>query len=389
MRLILATVCAFAVAGSVHAADNPSLAAKKQLNGTYEFVHIVRNGQPDTTAGAVTTIRLRNGTIEGAFATTAPNATFDLDTTATPHHMDISAGNETVRGIYEVTKTEDASFLTVAFRRGANADRPTDFAGNHPDDVVYKFRKKVTFWSIITTLVDPRNLSDPAAFQAALNQPGVYLLALAAVTLIVFTETGLLIGFLLPGDSLLVVLGIVAQLSGWNLWPFIICLCVAAIVGDTVGYWIGWKTGPAIFSRPSSRFFKQEYLQKARAFYEKHGGKTIIIARFIPIVRTFVPVVAGAAKMDYRTFLFYNVFGGIGWIVSMVLFGYYLIPIADPPMRTLLGDPNFTWAKHIDKVVIVVVFLSVAPIAWKTLKHWLAVRKATKLTPPASAPPTA
>ncbi len=93
------------------------------------------------------------------------------------------------------------------------------------------------------------------------------------------------------------------------------------------GYWFGAKTGPKIFKRPDSRFFKQEYLQRAKAFYEKHGGKTIIIARFIPIVRTFVPVVAGAAKMEYRTFLFYNVIGGIGWIVSMLMLGYMLDPL--------------------------------------------------------------
>jgi membrane-associated protein len=210
----------------------------------------------------------------------------------------------------------------------------------------------------------------------------VFWAALAAVTMIVFTETGLLIGFLLPGDSLLVVLGIVAQISHWDLWPFIISLCIAAILGDTVGYWIGYKAGPAIFNRPSSRFFKQEYLLRAKAFYEKHGGKTIIMARFVPIVRTFVPVVAGAARMEYRTFLFYNIFGGIGWIISMILFGYYLIPIANPPMQKLLGDPGFTWAKHIDKVVIVVVLLSVVPIVWKGGKHWLAKRKLAKLVTP-------
>jgi membrane-associated protein len=231
-------------------------------------------------------------------------------------------------------------------------------------------------WTIVITLIDPRNLSNPEAFKAALNQTGVQWAALVAVTLIVFTETGLLVGFLLPGDSLLVVLGIVAQLSGWNLLPFFACLCAAAIIGDTVGYWIGYSAGPAIFNRPSSRFFKQEYLQRAKAFYEKHGGKTIVFARFVPIVRTFVPVVAGAARMEYRTFLFYNVFGGIGWIVSMILFGYYLIPLLDPPMQSLLGNKDFTWAKHIDKVVVVVIFVSVVPILWKAAKHWLEGRKA-------------
>ncbi len=239
-------------------------------------------------------------------------------------------------------------------------------------------------WDILGVLLHPRNLTNPDAFKAALNQPGVYWSALVAVSLVVFTETGLLIGFLLPGDSLLVVLGIVAQLSGWNLWPFIICLCAAAIIGDTVGYWIGYKAGPAIFNRPSSRFFKREYLLRAKAFYERHGGKTIVMARFVPIVRTFVPVVAGAAKMEYRTFLFYNVFGGIGWIVSMLLIGYYLVPFTDPPMQGLLGDPNFTWAKHIDKVVIVVVFLSIVPILWKAGRHWLEKRKAKLAVAPKS-----
>jgi membrane-associated protein len=204
-------------------------------------------------------------------------------------------------------------------------------------------------WDIVTTLIDPRNLRHPERYREKLALPGVYWSALVAVALIVFTETGLLIGFLLPGDSMLVVLGIVAQFSGWNVLPFLVVLSAAAIVGDTVGYRIGWKAGPAIFNRPSSRFFKQEYLQRARAFYEKHGGKTIVLARFVPIVRTFVPVVAGAARMEYRTFLFYNVLGGIGWIVSMILIGYAL----DPLLRQMLG-PEFEIAKHIDKVVVVV-----------------------------------
>jgi membrane-associated protein len=239
-------------------------------------------------------------------------------------------------------------------------------------------------WTIFCTLVDPRNLTHPDLFQKALNQPGVYWAALAAVTLIVFTETGLLVGFLLPGDSLLVVVGIVVQLSSdWSLWPFLVGLSAAAIAGDTVGYWIGYKAGPAIFNRPSSRLFKREYLQRAHDFYEKYGGKTIIFARFVPIVRTFVPVVAGAAKMEYRTFLFYNVIGGVGWIASMILFGYFLIPITDPPMRNLLGDPNFTWAKHIDKVVIAVVLASVLPFAWKGGRHWLEKRKLAKAAAPA------
>lgn len=230
-------------------------------------------------------------------------------------------------------------------------------------------------WTLIATFADPRNLTHPEKYVAALEQAGAMWAAIAAVTLIIFTETGLLIGFLLPGDSLLVVTGIFAKAANWPILPLIVLLCLAAIIGDTVGYYIGAKSGPAIFRRPDSRFFRQEYLAAARAYYERHGGKTIIIARFIPIIRTFVPVVAGAAKMNYRTFLFYNVFGGVGWIVSMIMLGYLL----DPLLRQIIG-PDFMIAKHIDKVIIVVVGLSVAPLFYKALKHWLERRKAARIS---------
>ena len=241
-------------------------------------------------------------------------------------------------------------------------------------------------WNIVLVVGDPRNLTEPDRFKAAFGQAGVFWVVLTAVALVVFTETGLLIGFLLPGDSLLVVLGIFIHLTGWSLLPFLVCLSAAAVVGDALGYWIGKRAGPAIFNRPSSRFFKAEYLQRAKAFYEKHGGKTIIVARFVPIVRTFVPVVAGASKMEYRTFLFYNVFGGVAWVTSMLVIGYFLLPIFDPVFQRLLGKPDFTWAKHIDKVILVVVGLSVLPIAWKGLRHWLDGRKAGLKDPPPPAP---
>ncbi len=216
------------------------------------------------------------------------------------------------------------------------------------------------FWNLILTFINPLNLRHPEVYIEALKPPGAMWPSLIATNLIVFTETGLLIGFLLPGDSMLVVLGIFARSAGWPILLFLLTLSVSAIVGDTVGYWIGAKSGPAIFRRPDSRFFKQEYLQRAKSFYEQHGGKTIIIARFIPIVRTFVPVVAGAAKMQYRTFLFYNIMGGVGWITSMLMLGYML----DPVLRQMFG-PEFAIAKHIDKVIIVVVFLSLTPMLWK------------------------
>jgi membrane-associated protein len=234
------------------------------------------------------------------------------------------------------------------------------------------------FGNLVATFIDPRNLIHPEKYTEALEKAGPIAQwpALIAVAAIVFIETGLLIGFLLPGDSMLVVLGIFLRITGWPLALFMVTLTVAAVVGDSVGYWIGSRAGPAIFRRPDSRFFKQAYLQRAKAFYEKHGGKTIVIARFIPIVRTFVPVVAGAARMEYRTFLFYNVIGGVGWIVSMLLLGYML----DPLLRQLLGD-DFQIAKHIDKVILVVVALSIAPMVWK----WWASRRRGATPPEATA----
>jgi membrane-associated protein len=235
-------------------------------------------------------------------------------------------------------------------------------------------------WHLIVTFANPFNLRHPELYKAALEPPEVMWAGIATVNLIVFTETGLLIGFLLPGDSLLVVTGIVARLADWPVLPLLISLCVAAIVGDTVGYWLGAKSGPAIFNRPSSRFFKQKHLLAAKAYYERHGGKTIILARFIPIIRTFVPVVAGASKMEYRTFLFYNVIGGIGWITSMLMIGYGL----DPFFRWLFG-PEFEIAKHIDKVIILVVIASVMPLIYKGYRQW---RNGRKLTQGGPATPT-
>lgn len=178
---------------------------------------------------------------------------------------------------------------------------------------------------------------------------------------IIFAETGLAIGFFLPGDSLLVVAGLFAAAGKLNLWIMLVSLIIAAIVGDAVGYYSGRRIGQAIFTRPKSRFFNPKHLQKAHAFYEKHGGKTIIIARFIPIVRTFAPIVAGAAQMSYRDFLMFNVFGGLLWVTSMLLAGYFLGGLVESAFGIKLEE-------HIDKVVIVVVFLSVLPIIIEYLK---------------------
>ncbi|MDQ6736378.1 MAG: VTT domain-containing protein, partial [Gemmatimonadota bacterium] len=159
----------------------------------------------------------------------------------------------------------------------------------------------------------------------------------------------LLIGFFLPGDSLLVSAGLLASQGYMDVWLLGLLLSVAAVVGDTVGYSIGKASGPRLFTREDSLLFSRKHLLRAHAFYEKHGGKTIIIARFMPVIRTFAPVVAGMGEMHYRRFLAYNVVGGVAWVWSMLLIGLFL-------GRTFPGV-----AKHIELIVIVIVFLSILP----------------------------
>lgn len=175
------------------------------------------------------------------------------------------------------------------------------------------------------------------------------------ITLIIFIETGLLFPFL-PGDSLLVTAGLfAAQREGLvplNVWTLGIWCSIAAIVGDSIAYGIGRRSGEALFKRPDSRWFKREHLLAAHAFYEKHGGKTIILARFMPFARTFAPVVAGAAQMRYRTFLFYNVIGGLAWIWSMLLTGYYVVRLV-PGLE-----------QRVEALVVGIVLLSITPGIW-------------------------
>jgi membrane-associated protein len=195
----------------------------------------------------------------------------------------------------------------------------------------------------LRTLTTPEKLI--VLLSTVVGGPAGYIMLFA----IVFAETGLLMGFFLPGDSLLVTVGVVAAAGHLNVGLIIVLLAVAAVVGDGVGYFLGRKAGPAIFSRPDSRFFKQQHLIRTKAFYEKHGGKTIIYARFIPIIRTFAPFVAGVAQMNYPRFLSFNVFGGIGWVVSMTLLGYWLGGI--PLVR-----------RHFEKVILSIILISVMPI---------------------------
>lgn len=169
------------------------------------------------------------------------------------------------------------------------------------------------------------------------------------LAIIVFVETGLMIGFFLPGDSLLVTAGLFAAKGDLNIVYLNILLMVCAILGDATGYYIGKKLGPALFRREDSMFFKKKHLIATQQFYEKHGGKTIIIARFVPVIRTFAPVVAGIGSMPYRRFAMFNIVGGIGWVFSMTMIGYALIKLF-PGVE-----------KHIHIVIVVVIFLSILP----------------------------
>lgn len=177
----------------------------------------------------------------------------------------------------------------------------------------------------------------------------------AGMITIIFVETAFFFGFFLPGDSLLVTAGLLISTGmDMNVYALGAMLNVAAVVGDAVNYWIGRISGPRIFVREESFFFKKAYVDRAHAFYEKYGAKTILLARWVPIVRTFAPLVAGVARMDYRVFSIYNVIGGTAWIWSMLFTGYFLgryVPGID---------------RHIELVIIVVIFLSILPgiIGW-------------------------
>ncbi len=200
-----------------------------------------------------------------------------------------------------------------------------------------------------------KSLTNPDALMQLLNSVFSGWQGYALLAAIVFSETGLLVGFFLPGDSLLFTVGVVAGAGGLNVWAIIGVMIVSAIVGDAVGYALGRKAGVSVFNKPDSKLFKREYLLRTQEFYDKHGGKAIIYARFVPIIRTFAPFIAGVAKMDYPRFLSFNVFGGIGWVISMTMAGYFL------------GD-NEIVRKHFEKVIIGIVFISVLPIVFEFLK---------------------
>ena len=178
-----------------------------------------------------------------------------------------------------------------------------------------------------------------------------------ALVAIVFIETGLLIGFFLPGDSLLITAGLVAATGVLDIWWLNALLIVAAVAGDSVGYAIGYRAGPRLFTREQSLLFRPSHVERTRQFYARYGVKTIVIARFVPIVRTFAPVVAGVGQMEYRRFLLYNVAGGVGWVTSMTWAGY------------LLGQTIPNIGDHIHVVVLIVIVLSLVPIAVELYKE--------------------
>ncbi len=205
-----------------------------------------------------------------------------------------------------------------------------------------------------------RSLTDPDRLIYLLSQVITGWWGYLLLAGIVFAETGLLVGLFLPGDSLLFTVGVVAGAGQLDIVRILALLVTASVVGDQSGYLLGYRTGPRIFSRPDSRFFKQDYIKQTQLFYAKHGGKTLIYAKFVPIIRTFVPFMAGVGRMRYARFLSFNVFGGLGWVVSMTLGGYYLGSFS-------LVRTNF------EKAVIGIVVLSVLPL----LLQYFRARRAT------------
>jgi membrane-associated protein len=200
-----------------------------------------------------------------------------------------------------------------------------------------------------------RSLTDPERLIQLLTTLLSGWLGYAALFAIVYSETGLLVGFFLPGDSLLFTVGVVAGAGHLNIVLVNALLMTAAILGDSTAYLLGRQTGPRIFSRPDSRLFKQEYVTRTNAFYQKHGGKTIVYARFVPIVRTFAAFIAGVGRMPYLKFLPFSICGGVGWIFMMTMLGYEL------------GGVPFI-RRNFDKVILLIIFLSLLPTLIEIVK---------------------
>ncbi|MEN6607375.1 MAG: VTT domain-containing protein [Bryobacteraceae bacterium] len=209
---------------------------------------------------------------------------------------------------------------------------------------------------MVETVLDfLRTLTTPERLIGLLTTALTGWLGYALLFAVVFSETGLLVGFFLPGDSLMFTVGVVAGAGKLDIVWVNLTLMAAAVLGDGVGYWLGRRTGPHIFNRPNSRLFHREHLEQTKAFYEKHGGKTIIYARFVPIIRTFAPFVAGVAEMGYLRFLSFNIFGGIGWVFALTMTGY------------ALGNVGIV-RQNFEKAILLIIFISLLPVFFEAYK---------------------
>ena len=198
-----------------------------------------------------------------------------------------------------------------------------------------------------------------------INNGGLWLLLF-----IIFAETGLMVGFFLPGDSLLFVAGIYSKMLISSIIPggtgsdfidlilLIILLSACGILGNMAGYWFGRKSGPFLYTRKDTFIFKRKYLLRAKEFYDKHGGQAIVFARFLPIIRTFAPIIAGIVQMDRKKFFLYNIIGCIAWVTTMIMGGYYL-------QQLFLAKFNFDLKKHLEVIVIGIVLITTLPVIYK------------------------
>lgn len=189
---------------------------------------------------------------------------------------------------------------------------------------------------------------DMVALVQAIGYPGL--------TTIIYLESGVFFGFFLPGASVLFTAGLLASKGIFNVWVLIPLVTIAAILGDSTGYWFGKKVGVALFKREDSRFFKRAHVDMAREFYDKHGVLAIALARFVPIVRTFAPIIAGVVNMQYRTFLTYNIGGALAWAAGVTFLGYYL------------GETVPFVSKYITPIILVIILITLIPIAWEFWK---------------------
>jgi membrane-associated protein len=216
-------------------------------------------------------------------------------------------------------------------------------------------------------------LNPKVLIETLLNILGVYVYF--GLFFVIFAETGLAVGFFLPGDSLLVVSGLMAKTlpDKLNVIYILIAFFLGSVLGDSTGYWTGRFMGKRLFNREDSWIFKPSRVEKAKLFFEKYGAKTVILARFMPIIRTFAPIVIGASEFPYPKFLTFSLLGGFLWIFSMVLAGYFLGSVVENALGIKLED-------HIEKVVIVVVFISLLPPIIEFLKHKYGKKDAESLT---------